>query len=186
MVAFHVYVFLLAVCLLLSLARLGRLCWCHLQPSHSRGGAIHSTAQPLLKPRTPLDCPDCRLSCAHLSVVELRLRKSRPWSEVRSRRGAPKRINTQGFACPNQQCPYFGITDVHIHASFWRWQAWPGRTHPDISRPCLSHHVQCSTAHALVRFENPFSSDRHGADGAGRRTGRIRSRTDLRLPASDH
>jgi hypothetical protein len=86
----------------------------------------------------------------------------------------------------DQQCPYFGITDVHIHAAFRRWQAWPGRTHPDISRPCLSHHVQCSTAHALVPFENPFSSDRHVADGAGRGTGRIRSRTDLWLPASDH
>ncbi len=107
MVAFHVYVFLLVVCLLLSLALLGRLCWCHLQPSHSRGGAIHSTAQRLLKPRTPLDCPDCRLSCAHLSVVEPAPTPVRPWSEVRSRRGAPKRINTQGFACPNQQCPYF-------------------------------------------------------------------------------
>ena len=116
MVAFHVYVFLLVVCLLLSLARLGRLCWCHLQPSHSRGGAIHSTAQRLLKPRTPPDCPDCRLSCAHLSVVEPAPTPVRPWSEVRSRRGAPKRINTQGFACPNQQCPYFGITAVHIHA----------------------------------------------------------------------
>jgi transposase-like protein len=40
----------------------------------------------------------------------------RPWSEVKSRRGAPKRIDTQGFACPNQHCPYFGITDAHIHA----------------------------------------------------------------------
>ena len=40
----------------------------------------------------------------------------RPWPEVKSRRGAPKRIDTQGFACPNQQCPYFGITDAHIHA----------------------------------------------------------------------
>jgi hypothetical protein len=80
----------------------------------------------------------------------------------------------------DQQCPCFGITDVHVHAAFRRWQAWLGRTHPDISRPCLSHHVQCSTAHALVPFENPFSSDRHGADGAGRRTGRIRSRTDRR------
>jgi transposase-like protein len=35
---------------------------------------------------------------------------------VKSRRGAPKRIHTEGFACPNQQCPYFGITDAHIHA----------------------------------------------------------------------
>jgi hypothetical protein len=40
----------------------------------------------------------------------------RPWCEVQSRRGAPRRIPTDGFACPNQQCLYFGITDVHIHA----------------------------------------------------------------------
>ncbi len=25
-------------------------------------------------------------------------------------------MNTEGFACPNQQCAYFGITDAHIHA----------------------------------------------------------------------
>ena len=25
-------------------------------------------------------------------------------------------MNTEGFACPNQQCPYSGITDAHIHA----------------------------------------------------------------------
>ncbi len=25
-------------------------------------------------------------------------------------------MNTNGFACPNQQCPYSGITDAHIHA----------------------------------------------------------------------
>jgi transposase-like protein/IS1 family transposase len=25
-------------------------------------------------------------------------------------------VKTEGFACPNQQCPYFGITDAHIHA----------------------------------------------------------------------
>jgi IS1 family transposase len=35
---------------------------------------------------------------------------------VKSRRGAPKRIPTEGFACPNQQCAYFGITDAQIHA----------------------------------------------------------------------
>jgi IS1 family transposase len=40
----------------------------------------------------------------------------RPWCEVKSRRGAPKRVNTEGFACPNHQCPYFGITDAQIHA----------------------------------------------------------------------
>ena len=35
---------------------------------------------------------------------------------MKSRRGAPKRLPTDGFACPNQQCLYFGITDAHIHA----------------------------------------------------------------------
>jgi transposase-like protein len=35
---------------------------------------------------------------------------------MKSRRGAPKRVNTEGFACPNHQCPYYGITDAHIHA----------------------------------------------------------------------
>jgi IS1 family transposase len=25
-------------------------------------------------------------------------------------------VNTEGFACPDQQCLYFGITDAHIHA----------------------------------------------------------------------
>lgn len=40
----------------------------------------------------------------------------RPWREGKSRRGAPKRINTEGFACPNPQCLYFRITEAHIHA----------------------------------------------------------------------
>jgi hypothetical protein len=40
----------------------------------------------------------------------------RPWREVKSRRGAPKRVSTAGFACPNPKCSYFGITDDQIHA----------------------------------------------------------------------
>jgi IS1 family transposase/transposase-like protein len=35
---------------------------------------------------------------------------------VKSRRGAPKRIPTEGFACPNRQCAYFGNTDAREHA----------------------------------------------------------------------
>jgi hypothetical protein len=35
-----------------------------------------------------------------------------PWSEVKSRRGAPKRIDTEGFACPNPKCSYFANTDA--------------------------------------------------------------------------
>ena len=40
----------------------------------------------------------------------------RPWCEVKSRRGAPKRIDTAGFACPNRQCSYFGNSDAREHA----------------------------------------------------------------------
>jgi hypothetical protein len=40
----------------------------------------------------------------------------RPWHEVRSRWGAPKHVNTEGYACSNRKCLYWGITDAHIHA----------------------------------------------------------------------
>jgi len=53
----HVYVFLLVICLFLSLALLWHLSWFHLRPSSSRGGAKRSTLQRLLKPRSPDDCP---------------------------------------------------------------------------------------------------------------------------------
>src|SRR6266478_7297069 len=114
--ALHVFIFLLVLFLLLSLALLWRLSWLHLQPSHSRGRAMRSIAQRLLQPRTPLDCPACRLSCAHSSGMGPAPAPVRPWPEVKSHRGAPKRVNTEGFACPNHQCLYFGITDAHIHA----------------------------------------------------------------------
>src|SRR5512142_2532877 len=114
--ALHVFLFLLVVCLLLTLALLCRLCWLYLQPSHSRGGAKRSRLQRLLKPRGPDDCPACRLASTPSPSVRPVLAPVRPWSEVKSRRGASKRVNTEGFACPNQQCPYFGITDAHIHA----------------------------------------------------------------------
>jgi len=46
----------------LSLALLCRLCWPSLQSSHSQTGSRRTLVQRLLKPRTPLDCPICRLS----------------------------------------------------------------------------------------------------------------------------
>lgn len=55
-----------------------------------------------------------------LSPLLLRCESSpcpvRPWSEVKSRRGAPKRVNTEGFACPDEACAYARITDAQIHA----------------------------------------------------------------------
>jgi IS1 family transposase/transposase-like protein len=110
----HAFVFLL-VFFLLFLALLWRLDWLHLRPS-SRGGAKRSTLQRLLKPRSPDDCPACRLASPASSAGGPTPLPVRPWSEVKSRRGAPKRIDTQGFACPNPQCAYCEITDAHIHA----------------------------------------------------------------------
>jgi IS1 family transposase/transposase-like protein len=110
--AFHVFLFFLILCL----TWLWQLYWLHQNPLDSRVGTIHTRIQHLLKPRTPLDCPAGCLSSTFSSGVGPAPLPVRPWREVKSRRGAPKRINTQGFACPNHQCPYFGITDAHIHA----------------------------------------------------------------------
>jgi hypothetical protein len=116
-----VFVLLLLSFLMLFLAQLCHLYWTHQQPSHSKAKTMRTMVQRLLKPRTPLDCPACRLCCTPSSNVRPAPTPVRPWREVKSRRGAPKRVNSEGFACPNQQCPYFGITDAHIHASFWGW-----------------------------------------------------------------
>src|SRR5215472_3128080 len=105
--------FLITVCLLISLALLWCLNWFLLHPSSSREGAKRSRLLRLLKPRCPDDCPACRLTSTASSDGEIASEPVRPWHEVKSRRGAPKRITTEGFACPNHQCTYFGITDSH-------------------------------------------------------------------------
>src|SRR5215467_1011021 len=110
---FHVFLFLLVCFLLLSLALLCRLSWPHLQLSHEPARSRRALVHRLLKPRTPLDCPVCRLASPGMKPASAPLR---PWSEVKSRRRAPKRVNTEGFACRCQQCAYFGITDAQIHA----------------------------------------------------------------------
>ena len=110
----HVFLFLLACFLLLSLALLWRLNRLHLRSCTSKGVAKRPRLPRLLKPRCPDDCPACRLASTPASA--LGSAPVRPWREVKSRLGAPKRVNTQGYACPNQKCLYFGITDAQIHA----------------------------------------------------------------------
>jgi hypothetical protein len=113
------------VFLMLCLARLCHLYLLHHCLPHSRAGdgAPHGPPSPA-PPRSPRDCRACRLSSTFSRMVEPAPPPVRPWREVKSRRGAPKRMNTQGFACPNHQCPYSGITDAHVHAPSWRWHAW--------------------------------------------------------------
>jgi hypothetical protein len=116
--ALHLFVgvFLLVVCLLFALARLGRLVRFLLRPASSQGTAKCTRLPRPLKPRCPDDCLTCRLSSTNSSGVGSAPAPVRPWREVKSRRGAPKRVNTAGFACPNQQCKYFGNTDAQFHA----------------------------------------------------------------------
>ena len=103
----------LAVLLVVCLAWL-IYAWWPRQP-HRAPVAGNPTPQRLLKPRTPADCPTCRQPSA-LQTISSALPPVRPWAEVKSRRGAPKRISTQGFACPNRACAYYRITDAKVHA----------------------------------------------------------------------
>ena len=113
----HVVLLMFVFVFMLALAQLYHLYWPHHCPPHSRAAAkMRTTVQRLLKPRSPLDCPACRLASTLSSGVEPAPLPVRPWREIKSRRGAPRRVNTEGFACPNRTCSYFGITDAHIHA----------------------------------------------------------------------
>jgi hypothetical protein len=74
-----VFVFLLVVCLLLSLSLLWRLDWVHLRPSSTRGEVKRTTVQRLLKPRSPDDCPACRLGSTPSLGGEPGPAPVRPW-----------------------------------------------------------------------------------------------------------
>lgn len=134
--ALHVFVFvvLLVVCLLFSLTLLWLLDWVPLRPSSSRGGAKRNTLHRLLKPRTPDDCPACRLGSRPWSGRGPAPAPVNPWSEVKSRRGAPKRVNTDGYACPNRNCPYFGYAVT-------------------TARPAICQNLRTNPAYLPVRVE---------------------------------
>ncbi len=85
----------------------------HLQ---GRPAAVQATLHRLLRPRTPDDCPACRQQPLRRIGRGPTRPSPVPWRAVRSRRGAPKRIATQGFACPTHTCPYYQIADAEVHA----------------------------------------------------------------------
>jgi hypothetical protein len=86
------------------------------QQWRGRTGTVTATVQRLLQPGTPDDCPSCRRQT--ITQVENTTTRTlvRPWRTMKSRRGAPKRIDTAGFACPNRTCAYYRIIDVQVHA----------------------------------------------------------------------
>ncbi len=99
---------------LLALSWLARA-W--LRCSHPPPAAAVAARVPwLLKPRSPDDCPACREQHTRPLADSAAHPRVRPWCKVKSRRGAPKRIGTAGFACPTRTCSYYRITDAHVHA----------------------------------------------------------------------
>jgi IS1 family transposase len=82
-------------------------------PRSTSHHGLPKLAPRLLKPRTPDDCSACsaaqptRRPSAALPI---------PYARVKDPRGRKKQIATAGYACPNSDCQYFGITDDQIHA----------------------------------------------------------------------
>ncbi len=152
---FHLFMFFLFFFLLLTLAGLGRLFALHLDLPDSRAGALHRVVRRLLKPRTPRDCPACCLASPFSPVVGPSPVPVRPWSEVKSRRGAPNRIDTQGYACPNHHCQYFGMTEAAIHALVGDGRH--GRAEPIQTFRCQACHTTFSARHdtPLYRLKTP-------------------------------
>ena len=97
------------LCLLLLIVLRAR--WHH---AYVKSSSTAVTRQRLLKPRSPDDCPACRRQAIRSTPAPPPT--IRPWRELKNRRGAPKRIPTDGFACPNHACLYHGINDAQVHA----------------------------------------------------------------------
>ena len=69
-------------------------------------------------PRTPLDCLHCH---AQTKTPALVAQSANPtpasaYSQTKSKRGRPKKISTEGYACPNPKCLYYGCTEAALHA----------------------------------------------------------------------
>jgi hypothetical protein len=182
----HVFLFLLVFFFLFFLPTLWRLDWLPLRSCSSRREAKRITLQRLLKPRSPDDCPACRLGSTISSGGGPAPVPVRPWSEVKSRRGAPKRIDTEGYACPNQHCFYFGITDAHIHAVVG------DGTHGQTERIQTFRCQACRTTFSarrntpLYRLKTPSSSVAMVLSAASRRAGSLGCRASVWLSTHHH
>jgi hypothetical protein len=110
----------------------------------------------------------------------------RPWREVKSRRGAPKRVNTEGFACPNRKCLSSGITDAHIHALVGDGKHGPASRIQTFR--CQACRTTFTARHdtPLYRLKTPSHQIAVVLAALGSWAGSFRSLADLRLPTSHH
>ncbi len=65
-------------------------------------------------PHSPRECPVCR--AAHGACEDHAQRVVAAWAKQKSKRGRPKRLQTDGYCCPNPDCPYYQVTDARLHA----------------------------------------------------------------------
>ena len=84
------------------------------QPRVGVAPALAKSRRPL-KPKTGDDCPLCK-GQSRSKTGDRAGGSPRPWCEVRSRRGPKKHSDTEGYACDNSACVYYGITDATVHA----------------------------------------------------------------------
>lgn len=66
-----------------------------------------------LRAKTPHDCVVC---CGQVETMPVARQEPTPYGELKSRRGRPKTLDSQGYACLNPSCMYFLETDAARHA----------------------------------------------------------------------
>jgi len=101
--------------MLFTLLVMGLLGWLVYHRSLCEGYALE-TGQPCrpwhLRPRTPKDCPQCQCDHPHSHKPPDLI----PCSQLKSQWGRRKELVSEGNACPNKACVYYGVTDQNIHA----------------------------------------------------------------------
>ncbi len=160
------YWLLCGCCMLLGLIGLA-YAWhlCHRSRACTN---VPTTIQRLLKPRRPDDCPACCQQDPSPTGATATRPPVTPWCATKSRRGAPKRIATQGFACPTPSCRYYRITDAHVHALV------SDGAHGKRERIQRFRYQACKTTFSARRHtplapaQNPSAACERSTDGASR------------------
>ena len=120
--------------------------------SHAHAVVPKPRERQKLRPRTPKSCADCQHEPI-LAVPEQR--QVTPWRELKSRRGRKKQIDTEGYACWNEQCAYYGVTDAQVHALVGYGHHGKGDRIQDLF--CQACHTKVSERRgtALYRLKTP-------------------------------
>jgi hypothetical protein len=81
---------------------------------------------------------------------------SRPWREVKSRRGAPKRVNTEGEAVPTSSARTSAPQTLLFMRLFGDGKHGQAEQIQTFRGPACRTTFTCPSLHALLSSENPF------------------------------